>query len=60
MRHAHGRRGLVDVLSACTARTIVVHTHIVHVDRHLDRIVDLGHDIARGERRVPPRLRVKR
>ena len=60
MRHAHGGRGLVDVLSARAARAVVVDAHIVHVDRHLDRVVDLGHDIARRERRVSPCLRVKR
>ena len=60
VRHADGGRGFVDMLSARAARAVVVDAHVVHVDVDLDGVVDLGHDVARGERCVPPRLRVKR
>ena len=49
MGHADSRRCLVDVLSTCTAGTIGIHTHIIHVDFHLYGIIQLRHDITGAE-----------
>ena len=45
----HGRRGLVDLLSARTARTVHFHLNIVRVDFHAEVLVNLRHNLQRGE-----------
>ena len=60
VRHAHGGRRLIDVLTACTRSAVGVDAHVRHVDCDLDGIVDLGHDVAGRKRRMTTRIGIER
>ena len=60
MRQPNGRVGLVDVLPPGAAGAVGVHTQVLGADFHLDRLVDVGIDEQRGERRVSARITVER
>jgi hypothetical protein len=52
VRQAHGRVGLVDVLTAGPGSPIGVGPHVGRIDLDLDRVVDHRIDPGRGERGV--------
>jgi hypothetical protein len=57
VRQAHGRVGLVDVLTARARGAVGVGAHVGRVDVDLDRVVDLGVDEQRAnEVWRPPEL----
>ena len=58
VRVAHARLGLVLVLAAGAAGAEDVALQLVVAEDDVDRLVDLGEDVDRGERRLPPRGRV--
>src|SRR5581483_1746650 len=60
MREAHGGVGLVDVLSAGTARPVRIDAEVLVADLDLDLLLDVGKHEDRRERRLPPGIRVER
>ena len=60
VREADRGVGLVHVLAAGAAGAVGVHAQVLLVDLDLDVVVDFGHDVQRGERRVPPLVGVER
>ena len=57
---ADARLGLVLVLAAGPAAPEDVALQLVVAEHDVDRVVDLGQDVDRGERRLPPAGRVVR
>lgn len=60
MGHADRGRRLVDVLAAGAAGAIVIDANVLHVDIHVDRLVQLRHNVDRRKGRMAPRVGVKR
>src|SRR5713101_278353 len=60
MRDAHGRIGLVDVLSARAGSAIGVDAQLRGIHSDLDALVDFGIDEHARERRMAPGVRVER
>ncbi len=60
MRKAHGRIGLVDVLSTGTTRTVGVDAKILVLNLDVDIVIDLGNDFHRGERGLAALVGIER
>ena len=60
MRDTDRGRRLVDVLSACPARTVRIDTQIVHIDLDIDILLDIRHDITAHERCLTLARRIER
>jgi len=60
MGDAHGRIGLVDMLTAGAAGTVRINLQVLRPDLDLDRVVDLRYDIAGYERRMPASRGIER
>ena len=60
MRNANGGRSLVDVLSACTAGAIGVHSNLVRIHLHVQVFFNIRHDIQRHKGGLSFSLRIKR
>ena len=55
----HGGGGLVDVLTACAGGTARLHFNVLRTDLDLAVVLQLRHDLQRGEAGLPPCVGVK-